>query len=107
MRKLQPSSYLLSGCFRPKNLTKFAHTGEDNFPPKRIHTGHGEFYYYGGGGGGVALIARRLNAGNRRNRQRRTALDFGIVMPEYGDGATPQYWPKVAEPAIKALTPAS
>lgn len=39
--------------FRPEDLTKFAHMGEEDNPPQRVHAAHGEFYYYGGGGGGV------------------------------------------------------
>lgn len=39
--------------FRPKDLAKFAHMGQEEFPPQRIHAAHGDFYSYGGGGGGV------------------------------------------------------
>jgi hypothetical protein len=39
--------------FRPSELTKYAPTGLQDVPPKRIHAAHMDLYFYGPGGGGV------------------------------------------------------
>jgi hypothetical protein len=45
--------FAYSEPFHPESLAKFAPTGMEDSPAKRIHEPYEDFYYYGAGGGGV------------------------------------------------------
>ena len=81
--------------FRRSGLTAFAPTGEEDIPPRRIHTTHEEFYYYSGGGGGV-LYPDFYYFG-----QRGRTFSFEFIGPYDGD-KTPAAVTKQIEPKLLA-----
>jgi hypothetical protein len=81
--------------FKRSGLSRFAPTGMEDTPPKRIHTARWEFYYYGPGGGGVDYPD--LFYFDLRGRM----FSFEFVGPYEGD-KTPSSATKQIEPKLLA-----